>query len=365
MATIVQRKNAKGEIYYQAKIRSTKHPPVSFSDKSKTKVKQWAISTEAKIKDGIYFKSLEAQKHTLSDLIDRYIENELPRRKSDQQKFDMHLSWWKKELGSYLLSNITPMLISERRDKLQKEPFKYKKDKEGNKIPIYRSNATVNRYMASLSIAYTIATNEWGWIEENPVRRVKKRTESRGRVRFLSEDEQKALLKACNEVDCPYLPIIVILALSTGGRFSEIMNLKWQDVDFERKVITFMDTKNGDIRSVALSSYPHNVLKEHSKVRLLKSSYVFPRKDGKAPLDLRKKWDKAVEKSKIKDFHFHDLRHTAASNLAMSGATLVEISDILGHKTMQMVKRYSHLTQKHTAEILERMNEKQFSNVGG
>lgn len=365
MATIAQRKNKQGEIYYQAKIRMKGFPPESASFKQKTKAVKWANSIETAMREGRYFKTAESQKHTLGDLIDRYITNDLKRRKSDHQKFEMHLSWWKNELGRYLLSSITPMMISECRDKLQKEPFKYKKnnDKNESNIPVYRSNATVNRYMASLSIAYTIAVNEWGWVEENPVRKVKKRTESRGRVRFLSEDEQKALLKACNEVNCPYLHLVVVLALSTGGRFSEIMNLKWENVDFNRSVVIFMDTKNGDNRSVALSKYPYGLLSEHSKVRKINSNFVFPRKDGKAPIDIRKKWDKALLKSGIEDFNFHDLRHTAASNLAMCGATLVEISDILGHKTMQMVKRYSHLTHKHTAEILERMNEKQFSEV--
>ncbi len=80
-------------------------------------------------------------------------------------------------------------------------------------------------------------------------------------------------------------------------------------------------------------------------------------------MDLQHQWEAVIKNSNIKDFRFHDLRHTAASYLAMNGATLVEISEILGHKTMQMVKRYSHLTQKHTAEILERMNEKQFQPV--
>jgi len=366
MATITQRKNTKGEIYFQAKVRMKGFPPESASFKQKTKAVKWDSSTETAMREGRYFKTTEAKKHTLADLIDRYTKNELPRRKSDHQKFKMHLEWWKSELGSYLLSSITPMMISERRDKLQKEPFKYITSKDEKELPkpIYRSNATINRYIASLSIAYTIATNEWGWVEENPVRKVKKRTEPRGRIRFLSDDEQEALLNACKEVSCPYLYIVAVLALSTGGRFSEVTGLKWQNVNFEKSIVTFMETKNGENRSVPLAKYPYEILKEHSKIRQLKSSYVFTRKDGKAPLDLRKKWDKAVEKSKINDFHFHDLRHTAASNLAMSGASLTELSHILGHKTLQMVKRYSHLTEQHTAEILERMNDKQFANVG-
>ena len=209
----------------------------------------------------------------------------------------------------------------------------------------------------------TTATNEWGWLEENPMRKVKKRTESKGRIRFLSKNEQTALLKACKEVNCPYLYIVTVLALSTSARFSEIMTLKWKEVDFERKVIAFMDTKNGDDRPVPLAEYAYNILLEHSKIRKINSNFVFPRKDGKAPLELRKQWYIAIKKADIKDFKFHDLRHTAASNLAMSGASLTDLSHILGHKTLQMVKRYSHLTNQHTATILEKMNEKQFANI--
>lgn len=124
-----------------------------------------------------------------------------------------------------------------------------------------------------------------------------------------------------------------------------------------------MDTKNGENRAVPISSKAFELLKVHSKIRKLKSQYVFARSDGKEPTDLRHQWEEVIKKAKLTDFRFHDLRHTAASYLAMNGATLVEISDILGHKTMQMVKRYSHLTQKHTAEILERMNEQQFKTI--
>ena len=365
MAWIQKREKKNGKTTFTALIRIKGYPPMSATFERITDAKTWINDNETKMKKGKHITEVESKKHTLADLIDRYVENELQRRNTDLQKFEMQLGWWKKEIGSYLLSGITPLLISECRDKLQKEPFKYVKDKDEKEPPkpVCRSNATVNRYMAALSIAYTVATNEWGWVDENPMRKVKKRTESRGRIRFLSEKEQKTLLDSCLQVNCPYLYIIVVLALSTGGRFSEIMNLRWADVDFDRSVLQFMETKNGDNRSVSLSKYPYEVLLAHSKIRKINSNYVFPRKDGKAPIDIRKKWDKAVEKSKIANFHFHDLRHTAASNLAMSGATLVEISDILGHKTMQMVKRYSHLTQKHTAEVLERMNKKQFANV--
>ena len=145
------------------------------------------------------------------------------------------------------------------------------------------------------------------------------------------------------------------------------MNLQWQYVNFERRIVTFMDTKNGENRTVPLSTSAFNLLKEHSKLRKINSPYLFPRLDGKAPIELRKHWYAAIKKAAVKEkelknFRFHDLRHTAASYLAMSDASLMELSTILGHKTLQMVKRYSHLTDQHTAKVLERMDEMHFKN---
>lgn len=359
---IEERKNKDGSISYRVKLRLKGYPATSATFARKTDARRWEAQTITAIKENRYFGNIEANKHTLAELVDRYLGNELKQRKSDHQKYKMHLEWWKEELGEYYLSSITPALIADCRDKLQKEPFKYTKDENGNDLdPVYRTNATVNRYLASLSIAMTIATNEWLWMVENPMRKVKKRSEPRGRTRFLTDKEQESLLRACQEVNCPYLYVVVVIALGTGCRYSEVLNLRWQDVDFEKSIVRFMDTKNGEHRAVPLSKHPKKILKEHSKNKLITSDYVFPRKDGKAPLDIRKQWGKALEKSEINDFNFHDLRHTAASNLAKSGATLMELSHVLGHKTLQMVKRYAHLTDQHTAKILEKMNKAQFS----
>lgn len=363
MATYSERKNSKGEITIQAKIRMKGHPVISATFPNITKAKKWAKQTEAAMEEGRYFKTAEAKKHTLSDLIDRYIENDLPHRKSDYDRFKMQLNWWKDKIGFYLLSDITPAILGEYRDKLQKEPYKIKVLEDGKEEKTYFSNATVNRYMASLSIAITKASREWGWIEENPMFKVSKRTESRGRIRFLSDEERNALLNACEKASNPLINLLVVIALSTGARFSEIKTLKWENVDLKRKTFYFMDTKNGENRAVPISSKAYELLQQHNKIRKINSGYVFARSDGKKPMDLKHQWETVIKNSKLEDFRFHDLRHTAASYLAMNGATLVEISEILGHKTMQMVKRYSHLTTKHTAEILERMNEQQFKPV--
>lgn len=360
MAEIKKRQKKNGKVSYTASIRIKGYPAMTATFERLTDAKEWIADNESKMKKGKHIKEQEAKKHTLAELIDRYIKYELPARKSDQQKFEMQLNWWKDNIGKYTLADITAALLAKYRDKLQEEPFMVKVLEDGTRKEKYRTNATVNRYMACLSTVLTKAFREYGWIEENPMFKVTKKTESRGRIRFLSDEERNALLKACEQASNPLINLLVIIALSTGARFSEITGLKWENVDLKRKMFYFMDTKNGDNRAVPISLTAYNLLKEHNKIRKINTDFVFPRADGKKPLELRHQWEEAIKRAGIKDFRFHDLRHTAASYLAMNGATLVEISEILGHKTMQMVKRYSHLTTKHTAAILERMNEQQF-----
>src|SRR5215470_7117967 len=114
----------------------------------------------------------------------------------------LQLNWWKKRLGHYVLADITPALIAEYRDKLA----------YGNETP--RANSTVNRYLAALSHAFTTAVKEWGWLDDSPMRKVRKPKEPRGRVRFLSEEERQLLLNACMQSPSAYLFHVVILALS-------------------------------------------------------------------------------------------------------------------------------------------------------
>lgn len=364
MATIQERKRKNGKTAYTATIRLKGTSPISATFDRLTDAKDWVQQNEPKIKRGKHLKEFEAKKHTLAELIDRYIQYELPKRKSDHQKFKMQLTWWKEKIGVFLLNDIDSALIAQYRDILKNEPS-VKELKDGGRIETIRSNGTVNHYLATLSIALSIAVDEWGWTEENPVFKVKKLSESRGRTRFLTDKEHQSLLKACDEASNPLFKLLVILALSTGARYSEILYLRWQDVNFSDKMLYFMDTKNGENRAVPVSADAYALLEEHSKVRKINSDYVFARQDGKKPADLRWQWEEAVKKAKLTNFKFHDLRHTAASYLAMNGASLLEIAEILGHKTMAMVQRYSHLTKKHTAGILESMNEKQFKASKG
>ena len=263
----------------------------------------------------------------------------------------MHLTWWKAELGSFSLADISPAMIAEKRDYLASGITKRNTK---------RSSSTVVRYMAALSHAFTIAVKEWGWLEDSPMRRVTKPKEPRGRVRFLSDEERVRLLSECKKSESETLYLAVVLALSTGARRMEILGLQWQDIDLQRGFITLHETKNGERRALPLAGHALEIMKQHAKVRHVNCAFVFPSKNFKNPIDLRTPFENALKRAEITDFRWHDLRHSCASYLAMNGASLAEIAEILGHKTLQMVKRYAHLSDTHTSKVVARMNEKIF-----
>jgi len=352
MAVIQERKNKNGKMMYRALVRMKGHPPQSATFERKTDARKWAQDIESAIRQGRHFKSSEAKKHTVSDMIDRYIELILPNRPKNSNNHKIHLKWWKEQLGYFLLAEINSAKIAECRDQLLKE-------KTNRGTP--RSPATANRYMATLSHVFNVAVREWEWLEANPVSRLKKQTESRGRVRFLDDDERERLLEACRKSNSPNIYPVVVLAISTGMRQGEIMNLRWKDIDLKRRRIVIHETKNNERRSVPLTGLAHQVMKDFSKVRRLDTEYVFPGRGSDRAGDIRTAWDESVKAAKIENFRFHDLRHTAASYLAMNGATLAEIAEVLGHKTLQMVKRYAHLSEAHTTSVVEKMNNSIFT----
>jgi len=352
MASIEKRQTKDGKIIFRVKVRLKGFPEQNASFERLTDARRWAQHTESAIREGRHFKTTEAKRRTLGEMIDRYIKDILPDKPKNKKNRTLHLNWWKTEIGQYSLAETTPALIAEHRDKLAKDEMKKKKGT--------RSPSTVIRYMAALSHAYTIAVKEWGWLDDSPMRKVTKPKEPRGRVRFLSDEERPRLLAACKESDSPYLYITAVLALSTGGRRMEILGLHWQDVDLIRGIITLHETKNGERRILPLAGHALKLMKEHSKIRHVNCSLVFPGKNFKKPIDVRTPWENALKRADITNFKWHDLRHSCASYLAMNGASLAEIAEILGHKTLQMVKRYAHLSDAHTSKVVARMNEKIF-----
>ena len=355
MASIEERKTKDGKISYRAKVRLKGHPSQSATFNRKTDAKRWIQDTESAIREGRHFKTSLAKRRTLNEAIERYKQEVLPRKPKSYAHQSRQLSWWSKEIGSYSMADTTTSVISECRSKLLSE-----KTKSGKP----RAPATANRYIAALSHLLSIAHKEWEWISENPCVKLSKLPEPRGRVRFLEDDERESLLSACKVSSSTHLYPIVVLALSTGARQGEIMSLTWDQVDLNIGRIVLHETKNDDRRVLPLTGHALDVLKDWSCVRHLKSNLLFPNKrDPNKPIDIRSPWYTALKRAGIEDFKFHDLRHSAASYLAMNGATLTEIADVLGHKTLQMVKRYAHLSEAHTSSVVASMNERIFGNA--
>ena len=176
--------------------------------------------------------------------------------------------------------------------------------------------------------------------------------EPAGRVRFLEREEIIKLLSNCSKKLRP----IIVLALFTGFRRGEIFNLKWRDIDFRRNIITLLDTKNGEKREVPMNEQVKTAL-----IRVRKhpeSEYIFCGQDGKPCHDIRKSFFTLLNKSGIKDFRFHDLRHTFASHLVMSGVDLNTVRELMGHKDMTMTLRYSHLAQSHKQRAVDLLGRK-------
>lgn len=340
----IRRVEGKTGVRWQAKATCPGMKPVYKTFGTRTTASKWKKSTEAAMIERRHFAYAEADKHTLRDLVERYIESHNPPK--DKAACLRYASAF---MGHRLLSDITPAAIVEYRDHLATTSNRY-----GQK----RGPATVKRYLAYLSSAYSTAIREWQWVQHNPVSAVKKPVEPKGRVRFLSDTELKRLLKACKASKSENLYPLVVLALSCGARVGELLRLRWQDIDLKQGRATLHNTKNGERRAISIKGQAQELLREKAKVRRLDNDLVFPPAQGDGVYDHYHPFTDAVKAAEIEDFRFHDLRHTCASYLVMNGASIPEVAAVLGHKSWAMTQRYSHLSDTHISDVVERMNGK-------
>ena len=353
MATIQKRVSSTGAVSYRVLVRRRGHQSEYRTFGKVTDAKAFAAKAETAINDGEGGQLREARRRTLAEAIERYQRDVLALR-SDQSP-RRHYAYWTERLGHTRLGNVTPDIIAAARDELLRTPTRQK----GTLSP-----ATVKLYLASLSAVFTEARKEWRWTRHNPVADVSKPRPAAGRTRYLSDAERAALLAACQESPDPRLYAFVLLALSTGARAAELYGLRWADVDLnrgdgktERGIAVLRKTKNGEMRQLPLRGLAWQAVKGLEQYRQADSDLVFP-SFGSDRFHYERPFAAAVGAAKVENFRFHDLRHSAASYLAMNGATTAEIAAVLGHKTLAMVKRYSHLSDGHVGSVIERMNEK-------
>jgi integrase len=350
MATIVLRKQGNG-VRYQVKVRLKGFPCKTETFTRRSDATRWASATETHLREARHFPESVTGQHTLSELVARYQREILPQIPKNAKNLRPQLDWWCSQLGDLNLAAVTPAKIAECRDRLLALPTARGK---------LRSPATAVRYLAVLSHAFSVALREWDWVNDNPLRKVTKPKEPRGRVRFLDDDERVRLLQACRMSANPVLYPIVVLAIATGMRRGELLPLRWDQVDFTRNTITLHETKNGERRAVPLVGHALEMLRGCYDVRRIDTDLIFPSTTVAKPLDITKAWRTAIAKSGLQEFRFHDLRHTAASYLAQGGATPIDIAAVLGHKTLAMVKRYAHLSESRVRDVLFDMNQRAF-----
>lgn len=278
----------------------------------------------------------------------------------DTSRFQ-RMSWWQSKIGHFTLVEIDEDHIFYAIEELQERKPRYYagKDADGNRI--YKSKnkpysaATINRYVAAAAALFTWCIKKRlspkGWI--NPCKGIEKIPENNEVVRYLSEVERTALLTACKKSKWPKLYLLVLLALTSGARSGELKRLTWGDIDWDRHEAAIHQTKNGDKKTLPLIPAVMEELIRHkgSDSRLVFASIKRP----DVAYNHETAWKDTLKIAKIKDFRFHDLRHTCASYLAQNGATLLEIGDVLGHRNLSVTKRYSHLATAHKSSLINRV----------
>jgi len=250
--------------------------------------------------------------------------------KKSYKSDELHLKQLATFFGGKYLYQINPLMIEQ-----------YKKARR-EKV----SKATVNRELATMKHMFNKAI-QWKKANKNPVREVNLFREDNRRLRYLEKWEIKALMEVCSD----HLRPIVITALNTGLRKSKILNLKWEDINFEQEIIFVKETKSGESLEIPMNGLLVKTLK--SIKRNPKSPYVFCNKEGKPYGAVRTSFHHALRKAGISNFRFHDLRHTFASHLVMAGVDLVTVKELLGHKSIEMTLRYAHLSPHHKRWAVE------------
>ena len=362
MAVYNKRENKKGTCY-QAIIRVKGFKTLCKTFKLKSQAQAWAEPIERAMKDG-NFKEIQIDNNSpraiiknIHDLI-IYFKNEIaPYRYSQVEKYNTMFDWWDNEIGYIKLNEISAAIISDKKELLKTQNI-YKEKKTTK-----RSNNTINKYLMCISAILTFAVKELELIDINPCSKVKLMPKPNGRTRFLSIEELNIFLNACKQ-HSTMVYIFALISVATGARYSEVLHLTVENIDYQNSQLHYLDTKNKEHRGVPIDRNILEMVKQYTIENNITTGNIFKakRSDGEYPY-IKGILEKIIKKANITDFHIHDIRHTTASYIAMNGGSLLDIAEILGHKSLTMARRYSHLTQKHTATLLNKVANKIITNI--
>ena len=294
---------------------------------------------------------------TLRALIDLYMAAYAGKDPTRTQR----LNFWVAKLGPVPLAHVDDDAVFAVLEELADQRGRYFAGLDADGKQIWKakkkplSGASINRYAAALSAVFSWSVKRRiapkGFV--NPLKAIERKPESDGVVRYLDEAELSALLAACRISKWKPLYLLVLMAITTGARRGELQMIRWSAVNFDRAEIAIETTKNGDPKVVPLVPAVIDELRRHvgSPRALVFASTRRP----DVPYNNVPAWQAALKKAGIRNFRFHDLRHTTASYLAQAGAPLLQIAHVLGHRNLSVTQRYSHLRNGDKADLIQKV----------
>lgn len=335
MATITKR----GDYQYRVQIRRGGYPPVYKTFIYLADAEAWARSVESQMDQGTYQENTQANTVTIESLANTYIEDITPLKKNaveDKRLMNVVI----KEFGQYYLSNVKSSIVKKWIDDLKKAK---------------KAGSTINHHLTALSVLIDTAMKEWGYkLPKNPCKMVKRMPQGKARKRRLMPGEEEFITNECINSRITFLSAAMKLAVDTGIRQSEIFRLVWENIDLEKAVAIARDTKNGDDRYAPLSSRAITIFKslpqategkvftfsQHGVASSMRNAITRAR--TKYHEDC-KKAGKEPKNGFLEDLRLHDLRHDATSRFFEMDLDIMEVASITGHKTLKILKDYTHL----------------------
>jgi integrase len=320
-----------------------------INESTKTENRKLAEKIYAKrvteIIEGKWF-GFEARKRTLREMIARY-EAEYTSKKKHQARDRSIFKHLKFYFGEDIFLQDIEKNIGEYED--------YRTSKGA--MP-----ATIVKELGLFKRIFNLAIKKWRWVKENPISLVEMPQVKNERVRYLSTDEYNRLLNALKNEGIPkWLRPIVVIALNTGLRESNLLNMKWSWVNLFSRLIIIESTqmKNKENIGIPLTQEAVKTLKELQKIKQIEDFVFHDNGERIYPVKLQRAFKKACDIAGVKDFRFHDLRHTFASYLRQRKIDLHVISRLLGHKDIRMTQRYAHLSVEDLREAISVLNKKE------
>lgn len=366
MGSIVKESVLRGGVQvsrYRAHVRRTGYKSQSKIFASRSEAKSWLRNAEA---DAAQKKVEQPGIYTFSKVVEVFATT--PPRRGTKFWNPNHLNYWEAQFGQRDIKSITRADINVALAALQaKRAECHVGDGQLRQTNRTITSGTVNRYLASLSSLFNFAVDA-GLVDHHPIKggQVRKLTEHQGRRRILTEEEETRLITEAERSTWPPMALFLRLALTTGARKSELGKLCWSDIDLERRVAILPKTKNGEARAIPLVHSVRDALVRAKKVQTLKSDYVFfdpnhpekPKKIDTVWRHVRQRAGLEADRDDSLDrVVLHSTRHTAATKLIRGGANLIQAAAVTGHKTVSMLKKYSHFGVDDVVALADRLLE--------